>query len=557
MKSNQTYNKITALYCRLSQEDELKGDSNSIQNQRAILEKYAKDNGFEHTEVFVDDGYSGVSFNRPGFQNLLERMENGEVATLITKDLSRLGRNYIEVGQYTELIFPRLDVRYIAINDNYDSLYSEGNELAPFKNLFNEWYARDTSKKIRAVVKAKAERGERVGTVIPYGYKKDPEVKGHLIVDEETSPVVKMIFDLCAEGKGPSVIANILSDKKILKPTMYRYQNTGVAGTVTDMDTPYTWNNRTVAGILDNEVYLGHTINCRTTVVSYKDKRQKKRPENEWYRNENTHEAIVDQVTWEIVRKVREGKRRRTSMGDNDKYSGLLYCADCGSKLYFVRGTTIKPEAYNFICRRYRKHMGEALCTPHTIRERALDEIVLEEIRSVTYYARTHTSEFADFIRQKSSAESRRELNARTVELGKLEKRNAELNTLFKRLYEDNVLGKVTNEQFRMLSDGYNEEQRMIGEEIPKLREAIESLKASATNVEKFLEIARKYTDLKELTPEILRTFIRKIVIHERSKKHSKDAEQKIDIYFTHIGNFNRFETETDTADPNKMEIAE
>lgn len=557
MKSNQQNNKITALYCRLSQEDELKGDSNSIQNQRAILEKYAKDNGFENTEVFVDDGYSGVSFNRPGFQNLLERMENGEVAALITKDLSRLGRNYIEVGQYTELIFPRLDVRYIAINDNYDSLYSEGNELAPFKNLFNEWYARDTSKKIRAVVKAKAERGERVGTVIPYGYKKDPDVKGHLIVDEETAPIVKMIFDLCAEGKGPKVISNILSEKKILKPTMYRYQNTGVTGAITDMETPYAWNDRTVAGILDNEVYLGHTINCRTTVVSYKDKRKKNRPENEWYRNENTHEAIVDQITWDIVRKVREGKRRRTSMGDNDKYSGLLYCADCGSKLYFVRGTTIKPEAYNFICSRYRKHMGEALCTPHTIREQALDEIVLEEIRSVTYYARTHTSEFADFIRQKSSAESRRELNARTVELGKLEKRNAELNTLFKRLYEDNVLGKVTNEQFRMLSDGYNEEQRMIGEEIPKLREAIESLKASATNVEKFLEVARKFTDLKELTPEILRTFIRRIVIHERNKKHSKDAEQEIDIYFTHIGNLNRFGTETDTADPSKLKIAE
>jgi len=473
MKSNPNKPKITALYCRLSQEDELKGDSNSIQNQRAILEKYAKDNGFENTEVFIDDGYSGVSFNRPGFQNLLERMENGEVATLITKDLSRLGRNYIEVGQYTELIFPRLEVRYIAINDNYDSLYNEGNELAPFKNLFNEWYARNTSKKIRAVVKAKAERGDRVSTQIPYGYKKDPDVKGHLLLDEETSPTVKMIFKLCAEGKGPSVIANILSERMILKPTMYRYQNTGVTGTITDMDAPYTWNNRTVAGILDNEVYLGHTINCRTTVVSYKDKRQKKRPENEWYRNENTHEAIVDQITWGIVRKVREGKRRRTSMGDNDKYSGLLYCADCGSKLYFVRGTTIKPETYNFICSRYRKHMGEEICTPHTIREQALDEIVLEEIRSVTYYARTHTTEFASFIQQKSSAETRRELNAKTVELSKLEKRNAELNMLFKRLYEDNVLGKVTIEQFRMLSDGYNEEQRVIQEDIPKLRETI------------------------------------------------------------------------------------
>ena len=544
MKSNQHEKKTTALYCRLSQEDELKGDSNSIQNQRAILEKYAKDNGFENIEVFVDDGYSGVSFNRPDFQRLLEMMEQGKVAVLITKDLSRLGRNYIEVGQYTEMLFPRWDVRYIAINDNYDSLYSEGNELAPFKNLFNEWYARDTSKKIRAVVKAKAERGERVGTVVPYGYRKDPDVKGHLLVNEDTAPVVRLIFSLCAEGKGPKVIANILREKQILKPTAYRYQTSGKYGATTDTEDIYGWNDRTVAGILDNEIYLGHTINCRTTVVSYKDKRKKDIPESEWYRFENTHEAIIDKVTWDIARKVREGKRRRTNMGDVDKYSGLLYCADCGSKLYFVRGTTIKREAYNFICSRYRKHMGHELCTPHTIREMALDEIVLEEIRSVTYYARANTAQFVDFIQKKSSAESRRELNAKTAELGRLEKRNGDLNALFKRLYEDHVLGKVTSEQFRMLSEGYNEEQRTILEEIPKLRKAIEDLKASATNVERFLEIVRKYTDIKELTPEILRTFISKIVIHERSRKHAKDAEQDIDIYFAHIGNLNRFCTD-------------
>lgn len=541
MKSNQYENKITALYCRLSQEDELKEDSNSIQNQRAILEKYAKDNGFENIEVFVDDGYSGVSFNRPDFQRLLEMMEQGKVATLITKDLSRLGRNYIEVGQYTEMLFPRWEVRYIAINDNFDSLYNEGNELAPFKNLFNEWYARDTSKKIRAVVKAKAERGERVGTVVPYGYKKDPDVKGHLLVNEDTAPVVRLIFSLCAEGKGPKVIANILREKQILKPTAYRYQTSGKYGATTDTEDIYGWNDRTVAGILDNEIYLGHTINCRTTVVSYKDKRKKDVPESEWYRFENTHEAIIDKATWDIVRKVREGKRRRTDMGEVDKYSGLLFCADCGSKLYFVRGTTIKPEAYNFICSRYRKHMGEELCTPHTVREKALDEIVLEEIRSVTYYARANTAQFVSFIQQKSSAESRRELNAKTAELSKLEKRNGELNALFKRLYEDHVLGKITSEQFRMLSEGYNEEQRTIQEDIPRLRKAIEDLKASATNVDRFLDIVRKYTDIKELTPEILRTFVSKIVIHERSRKHAKDAEQDIDIYFTHIGNLNRF----------------
>ena len=536
--SNLLNNQITALYCRLSQEDENKGDSDSIVNQKAILTKYAEENGFSDIQIFVDDGYSGVSFNRPDFQRLLELMEKGRVKTLITKDLSRLGRNYIEVGNYTEILFPRWNVRYIAINDNYDSLYSEGNELAPFKNLFNEWFARDTSKKIRAVVKAKAERGERVGTVLPYGYKRDPEIKGHLIVNEETAPVVRLIFSLCAEGKGPKVIANILREKQILKPAVYKYQTEGKYGALTDTEDIYGWNDRTVAGILDNEIYLGHTVNCRYTVLSYKDKRKKERPESEWLRFENTHEAIIDQTTWELVRKARSGKRRRTSMGDINKYSGLLCCADCGSKLYFVRGTTIKPENFGFICSRYRKHLGEELCTPHSIKEKVLDEIILEEIRKATYYARAKTHEFVEFINKKSSSENKRELTAKINELSKLEKRNTELSALFKRLYEDNVLGKITNEQFRMLSDGYNAEQRDIQEQIPKLQAEIEELKAAVTNVNKFVDIAHKYTDLRELTPEVLRTFISKVVIHERSDKWSKSAEQQIDIHFRYIGNF-------------------
>lgn len=533
---NQLNDKITALYCRLSQEDEKKGDSDSIVNQRDMLIKYAKENGFCNAEVFVDDGYSGVSFNRPGFQRLLELMENGKVETLITKDLSRLGRNYLEVGQYTEIMFPRWNVRYIAINDNYDSLYTEGNELAPFKNLFNEWYARDTSKKIRAVLKAKAERGERIGTSIPYGYKRDPEHKGRLLVNEETAPIVRRIFEMCAQGMGPKYIGNVLRDEKILKPTFYKYQADGCYGTVTDTDVPYGWSSQTISKILRNEIYLGHTINCKTRVVSFKDKRTVEVPKNEQYRFENTHEAIIDQETWDAVQKVREGKRRRNNMGEIDKYSGLLYCADCGSKLYFVRGKSITPDAYNFICSRYRKHIGEQLCSAHRIREMALDEIVLEEIRRITYYARTKTKEFVQFINNKSSSENKRELTAKTIELGRKEKRNDELNALFKRLYEDNVLGKVTNEQFRMLSEGYNAEQKEIAEQIPVLQKQIEELKAATVNVERFIAIANRYTDLQELTAEVLRTFVAKIVIHERTTKWVKTSEQQIDIYFRYIG---------------------
>ena len=268
-----------------------------------------------------------------------------------------------------------------------------------------------------------------------------------------------MILSLCAKGTGPRNIVNILREKKILKPTMYRYNSQGVYGTVTDTDAPYGWTSTTIGKMLSNEIYLGNTINCRTTVVSYKDKRKKERPESEWYRVENTHEAIIDKTTWELAQAVRQGKRRRTVMGGIDKYSALLYCADCNSKLYFIRGTTLKLDAYGFICSRYRKHMGEEQCTPHSIRAKVLDEIILEEIRKVTYYARAQTREFVSFINQKSSAENRRELHARMLELASLEKRNNELNALFRRLYEDNVLGKVTNEQFRMLSDGYNTEQ--------------------------------------------------------------------------------------------------
>ena len=529
--SNQ--NKITALYCRLSQEDENNGDSDSIINQKAILTKYAKDNGFENVQTFVDDGYSGVSFNRPAFQELLELMEHGKVAVLITKDLSRLGRNYIEVGNYTEILFPRWNVRYIAVNDNFDSMYSDGNELAPFKNLFNEWYARDTSKKIRAVQKAKAERGERVGTTTPYGYYRDKEHGGKLIIDEESAKTIKLIFQMCSSGMGPTNIARELEKRKILKPTAYRFKKEGVLYTKTDMNDLYGWNGRTVGDILENEIYLGHTVNCRSTTISYKNKRKKSVPEEQQYR----HEAIIDKETWDIVQKVRLGRRRRNLIGDVNKYSGLLYCADCGSKLYFIHGRTINSETFCFVCSRYHNHVGTDICTPHTIREVVLDEIVLEEIRRVTYLARTKTNEFAEYISQKTSSQSRREINAKSAELEKLKRRDNELNAIFKRLYEDNILGRLPDEQFKLLSQGYLSEQKEIKEKLPVLESEIERLKAESAGIDKFIQIAKKYTDIQELTPEIPRTFIEKIVIHERDKWHSKSAHQQIDIYFTHIGN--------------------
>ena len=517
--SNQ--DKITALYCRLSKDDLNVGDSDSIVHQRAILEKYAEDNCFPNVRVFIDDGYSGVSFERPGFQEMYKLIEAGKVGIVITKDLSRLGRNYIEVGNFTEFVFPRYGVRYIAINDNYDSLFSENNELAPFKNLFNEWYARDTSKKIRSVFKAKAERGERLNDKIPYGYRPDPASgkKYSLLVNEETASVVRLIYNLCAEGNGPNAIAAILKEKEIYKPSMYRYLHDGFLGK-TDINDPYGWNGKTVGNILDNEVYLGHTVTWKSSVVSFKDKRVVARPKEEQYRFENTHEPIISKETWDIVREVRGSKRRKTATGVISKYSGLVYCAECGNKHYFESRRQLAPNNYCFVCSRYHKHMGEDVCTPHRIREKALDVIVLEEINKALYYARSNTKEFADYISRKTSSQTHRELNAKTSELAKAE-----------------VLGRISDEQYRMLSADYNDEQRELESKLPELNKEIAAINSECTNVQRFMDLAKKYVCITELTPDILRTFISKIVVHERAVKHSKTAPQQIDIYFRYIGN--------------------
>lgn len=534
----QSNQKLTALYCRLSSEDERKGDSDSIVNQKLILEKYVRENGFENTRVFIDDGYTGVNFTCPGFQEVLDGMEKGVITALITKDLSRLGRNYLEVGSYTDVIFPRYNVRYIAISDNYDSLHTEGNEMAPFRNLFNEWFVRDTSKKIRAVKKAKAERGERIGSRPPYGYIKDPNDQKKIIIDEETAPIVRQIYSMCVSGLGPTNIANKLKKIQILTPVMYEYRKSGSTVTALDVDRPYDWNAKTVADILEKEDYIGNTVNCRFTNASYKDKRKIRRDKSEQLRFENTHEPIIDQTTWDIVRRIREGRRRKNSMGEVNKYSGFLYCSDCGSKLYFNRKRDLDPKSYSFNCSNYRNNVKEK-CTPHRIREVVLDEILLEELRRITFAARTKEKEFAEYVNKKSSADNRKELIVKQKEYDKLAKRKNELNALFKRLYEDNVLGRVNNEQFRMLSGGYTDEQNELTEHLPQLEKEIADLKETASNVDKFITLAKKYTKIEELTPEVLHTFVSKIVIHERSEKHKQKSEQKIDIYFTHIGSMN------------------
>ena len=532
-QSNQR--KITALYCRLSQDDGLDGDSNSIQNQKRILEQYAIDRRFPNPQFYVDDGYSGASFNRPDFQRMMADMEDGKIGIIITKDLSRLGRNQLHTGLYIEERFPQFGVRYIAINDNVDTENAESSELMPFKNLFNEWFVRDTSRKIRAVQRAKAERGERLGTRAPYGYQKDENTKGRLLVDEEAAAVVRRIFALCAAGNGPSQIARVLRREQVLCPAMYAYQRFGSGHSGLDMAKPYNWNSDTVAAMLENELYIGNTLNMKYSTKSYKDKRKVEHPREDCMVIEGSHEPIIDRETWDIVQRVRQHKRRRTNMDEQNKYSGLVVCADCGSTMVLHRAHTMSASYNHFTCRTYKKE-GAEVCTAHYIREQILDEVVLEDIRRVTARAREHPREFAAYISGKQSAELQREIRRREKELTALNQRARELDAIFKRLYEDSVLGRITAEQFQALSGSYTEEMAALKEKIPEQDAAIRRLREQVCGADHFIALAKKYTDIRNLTPELLRLFIRKIVVHEKDVKWSKHSRQTVEIHYNDIG---------------------
>ena len=410
---------------------------------------------------------------------------------------------------------------------------AESNDLMPFKNLFNEWFIRDTSRKIRAVQKAKAERGERLGTRAPYGYVKDPETK-KLIVDEEAAAVVKRIFALCAAGNGPSRIATILTKENVFCPSYYTYQKYGLTHSALDITKPYHWSDSAVANLLENEIYLGNTVNYRFSTKSYKDKRKIEHPREECLVFENTHPAIIPKEIWDIVRRVRKNKRRRTKMDEQNKYSGLVICADCGKTMVLHRAHTMSADYNHFTCRTYKKD-GEA-CTAHYIRECILDEIVLEDLRRVTAEARGQPQEFAEYLNSKQSAELQKEIRRLEKEKAAMQKRKAELDAIFKKLYEDSVLGRITAEQFQMLSASYTEEQAKLTETLPQRESEIRHLKETVSNTAAFLDKAKRYKDIQELTPELLRLFIQKIVVHEKDVKWSKHAPQTVEIHYADIG---------------------
>ena len=529
--------KYTILYGRLSQEDDRAGDSNSIVNQRLLLERYAQTNGFENTLFLADDGYSGTNFERPSWKKIIEMIEADEVETLIVKDMSRLGREYLQVGQLTELYLPTKGVRFIAINDGVDSLVESSTDFNPIRNWANELHAKDTSKKVRAVKKLQAERGERLGGRPSYGYRKKSPDSKEIVPDEETAPIVQRIFQLCAGGKGPNQIARILTGEQVLTPANYAYQKEGKSHNHVDISRPCDWSGSSVTGILDNRAYLGHTVGLRSTSLSYKNKKLVRRPEDEQITVENTHPALVSQELWDIVQDVRQHKKRiPKQMEESNIFSGLAFCADCGKPMVLHRASTMKRERYNFKCYTYGKR-GKTECSPHHIREDELCKIVLDDLQRVTHFARMKERQFAAYINQKNSKELRQEMNTLQKELDAMRKRDGELSMLFKRLYEDHVLQRITAEQFRMLSADYNAEQKALQEDIPEKEARLEKLKASASNVEAFIEKAKRFTTIDHLTPELVRLFIQRIEIGERAVKYSRNSPQSVKIVYRDIGN--------------------
>ena len=531
--------KITALYCRLSQDDMLQGESNSITNQKAILKKYADDNGFTNTVYYVDDGVSGTTFERDGFKAMMADVEAGKVGTVITKDLSRLGRDYLKTGEYIEIIFPDYDVRYIAINDGVDTFKSE-NELMAFKNIFNDWYARDTSKKIRAVFKAKGQSGKPLSVPI-YGYKKSDSDKYLWLIDDEPAEVVRRIYKLCIDGYGPTQIAKILTAEGIPTPTSYAISKG--RNPINKNANLKRWDGRTVSGILDKAEYCGHTVNFRTHVKSYKNKKTIRNPKEEWLIFENTHEPIVTQEQFDLVQELRKHKRRPTKHEEVNPFSGICYCADCGKKMYLCRATSLTEDQEHLKCSTYSS--DKDACSAHFIRTIVLKEIVLGELNKMVSYVKDNEDEFIQAAMDNSVQKQSSELAKAKKAMKQAEKRIAELDKLFTRLYEDNVSGKISDERFTMMSAGYEDEQKKLRTTVTELTSYIEMAEQKSADVTAFIQAVQKYEHITELTPEIMHELINKIVVHAPDKS-SGHRTQQIEIHY-------RFDVAVTTAVADSM----
>ena len=518
--------KITILYCRLSNEDLVDGESNSIANQRNILSSYAASHGFTNTKVLVDDGYTGTNFNRPGVQEGLALVEQGLVGTWIVKDMSRFGRDYLQVGRFTEIVFPSYDVRFIAVNDAVDSAKGD-NDFTVIRNVFNDFYAKDTSKKVRAVMKAKGTSGKHLGGP-PYGYRADPQDKNHWILDEDAAPVVKRIFDLTIAGVGPSRIARILEADEVLTVKALYAQQKGKPLP----ERPCHWIEQSVVNILERMEYTGCTCNFKTYSKSYKLKKRIPNALEDMFILPDTQEAIVPKEQWDRVQELRKHKRRMTKAERQGLFSGLVVCADCGSKLHFATCKNFEGRQDHYICAKYKS--GRGTCSAHYIREDVLRDVVLERIRAVTEYIRADVEGFQEewlMCRREEQEKSIREDKRR---LEKAKKRLADIDKLITRIYEDMVLGNLSQERYQKMLEGYEAEQAELNNEVIGLEDWVATREEMEDNVDQFLALMEKYVDIPELTTTIVNEFIKQIIVYAPDKSSGKRT-QKVKIVFNFL----------------------
>lgn len=530
MSKQSDKDKITALYCRLSRDDENEGVSGSIKNQTEILQQYAAENSFKNTRLFIDDGFSGTTFNRPAFNEIMKLGEEGKIATLIVKDHSRLGRNRLVVGSLLEEEFDRMGIRYIAIMDNIDTK-NVISDLVPMQDWFNEWHAKNTSDKVRKVFKSKGESGKPLTSNPPFGYMKSPDDKYQWIIDEPASEIVKRIFKMCVSGMGPSQIANKLSAEKVPTPTEYWISVGRKCGNPPSV--PFHWCPAMIANILKRQEYCGDTVNFRSTTKSFKNKKRVDRPESEWIIFENTHPAIVDRDTFKLVQKIREGRHRQTRTGKVSIFSGLVFCEDCGQKMYYQSGKKDRRDPPHFMCSSYSKNPDT--CTSHYIGEKTLTNLVLESMRRVFLNIQAFEKEFVRKQVESYDSDKKKELTAKRRELEKAKKRIAEIDKLIQRIYEDNVIGKLSDERFATLSNTYETEQKELKEKLPEMESYLEAETDKTVNLQKFVQKVKAITEPTELTGKLVHEFIDKIVVSAARYLDGK-RYQIIDIYYNGVG---------------------
>ncbi len=527
--------KITPLYERLSRDDELQGESNSISNQKQMLEDFARRNGLPNPTHFTDDGISGTRFDRPGFLAMMKEVEAGRVEAIVIKDMSRLGRDYLKVGQVMEVLRQR-GIRLIAINDGVDSLKGD-DDFTPFRNIMNEFYARDTSRKIRSVFKSKGMSGKHLTGTVIYGYLWD-EKREHWLVDEEAAEVVRRIFSLTLEGYGPYQIACKLSADRIEIPVVHLARfNEGVNRSKPVKD-PYGWGSSTIVNILKKREYLGHTINFKTR-KHFKDKKSHYVSEDEWTIFENTHEAIIDQQTFDLAQKIRSNVRRYPNgWGEAAPLTGLLYCADCGGKMY-VHRTNNGRRISQYTCSNYTKVPCGTLCpTQHRINESAVLTLVSDTLRAIAEYSRNDRTEFIHTVQETQVAQQSADISKKRRRLAAAQKRAGELEKLICKIYEDNALGKLPDARYRALDAQYAKEQDALEIEIVELERAVTGYEQSQKSAEKFIALIDKYENFDTLTNTMLNEFVEKILVHERARKGSQDTTQEIEIYFNFLGRY-------------------